>query len=94
MTATNSAIAATAVTDVTHDHIQSLTAAQAVAEAKQMEGVYYVRVWVNEGELRVGDDIMFVLIGADIRPHAVKALETLVGKIKSECVTEKELYAE
>ena len=69
-------------------------AAQAVAEAKQMEGVYYVRVWVNEGELRVGDDIMFVLIGADIRPHAVKALETLVGKIKSECVTEKELYAE
>ena len=69
-------------------------AAQAIAETKQMEGVYYVRVWVNEGELRVGDDIMFVLIGADIRPHAVKALETLVGKIKSECVTEKELYAE
>ena len=69
-------------------------AAQAIAETKQMEGVYYVRVWVNEGELRVGDDIMFVLIGADIRPHAVKALETLVGKIKNECVTEKELYAE
>ena len=66
----------------------------AIAEAEKMEGVYYVRVWLNEGELQVGDDIMFVLIGADIRPHAVKALETLVGKIKNECVTEKELYAE
>lgn len=67
-------------------------AAAAVEEAKKMEGVYYVRVWLNEGTLQVGDDIMFVLIGADIRPHAVQALEALVGKLKSECVTEKELY--
>ena len=59
-----------------------------------MDGVYAVKVWVNEGDLNVGDDIMQVLIGADIRPHAVKCLETLVGRIKSECVTEKELYAE
>ena len=58
-----------------------------------MEGIYYVRVWVNEGLLQVGDDIMFVLIGADIRPHAVDALQTLVGKIKSECVTEREIFA-
>ncbi len=67
-------------------------AAQAVAEAKQMEGVYYVRVWVNEGELRVGDDIMFVLIGGDIRPHVVDALQALVGKLKNECVIEEELF--
>ena len=66
----------------------------AVADALKMDGIYAVKVWVNEGELRVGDDIMQVLIGADIRPHAVKCLETLVGRIKSECVTEKELYAE
>ena len=32
------------------------------------------------------------LIGADIRPHAVRALETLVGRIKNECVSEQELY--
>ena len=66
--------------------------AAAVAEAEHMEGIRIVRVWMNEGELQVGDDIMFVLIGADIRPHAVRALEALVGKLKSECVTEKELY--
>ena len=65
-----------------------------ITEARQMEGVYYVRVWLNEGILQVGDDIMFVLIGADIRPHAVQALENLVGRLKKECVTEKEIYGE
>ncbi len=66
----------------------------AIADALKMDGIYALKVWVNEGALRVGDDIMQVLIGADIRPHAVKCLETLVGRIKNECVTEKELYAE
>lgn len=66
----------------------------AVTEAQAMEGVYYVRVWVNEGLLRVGDDIMLVLIGADIRPHAVDALQALVGKLKNECVTEREIFSE
>ncbi len=66
----------------------------AAAEARKREGVYAVKVWVNEGELRVGDDIMQVLIGADTRPHAIEALETLVGRIKKECVKEKELYGE
>ncbi len=69
-------------------------AAAARREALEMEGVYYVRVWVNEGVLQVGDDIMYVLIGADIRPHAVQALEALVGRIKRECVTEEEIYGE
>ena len=66
----------------------------AVAETQAMEGVYYVRVWINEGLLRVGDDIMLVLIGADIRPHAVDALQALVGRLKNECVTEREILAE
>ena len=61
-----------------------------IAEAYKMDGIYYIRVWLNEGELEVGDDIMYVLIGGDIRPHVVDALQYLVGRIKNECVTEKE----
>lgn len=64
---------------------------QAVEAAKQLEGIYYVRVWLNEGELKVGDDIMYVLIGGDIRPHVMAALDYLVGRIKAECVSEIEL---
>ena len=63
-----------------------------IHETKQLDGIYYVRVWLNEGELKVGDDIMYVLIGGDIRPHVTTALDYLVGKIKEECVTEKETY--
>ena len=64
----------------------------AVEETKAMEGIFHVRIWLNEGELRLGDDIMLVLIGGDIRPRVVDALQFLVGKIKSECVTEEEIY--
>lgn len=63
---------------------------QAVADTYKMEGIYYIRVWLNEGELDVGDDIMFVLIGGDIRPHVLDALLYLVGRIKRECVNEQE----
>ena len=63
-----------------------------INDAKKLEGIYYVRVWLNEGQLKLGDDIMSVLIGGDIRPHVVDALQYLVGRIKTECVKETELY--
>ena len=63
-----------------------------VAATYQMEGIYYIRVWLNEGKLQVGDDIMYVLIGGDIRPRVLDALNYLVGRIKNECVTETEEY--
>lgn len=64
----------------------------AVAETRRMEGIFYVRAWLNAGVLEAGEDIMYVLVGGDIRPHVVEALQFLVGKLKSECVTEEELY--
>lgn len=62
------------------------------ASAREMEGIYYVRVWLNRGRLFVGDDLMYVLIGGDIRPHVIAAMEYLVGRLKNECVEEKEIY--
>lgn len=62
----------------------------AIEETYGLAGVAYVRVWLNEGELQLGDSIMYILVGADIRPHAIDALQSLVGTIKSTCVIEKE----
>ena len=62
-----------------------------IADARKLEGIYYIRVWLNEGQLNLGDDIMYVLIGGDIRPRVVDALQYLVGRIKNECVVETEL---
>ena len=64
----------------------------AIEEAYKLPGIFYVRVWLASGELSVGDDIMYVLIGGDIRPHVIDGLQFLVGKIKSECVKETEKF--
>ena len=64
-----------------------------IADTYKMEGIYYIKVWLNEGELTMGDDIMYVLIGGDIRPRVVDALQYLVSRIKNECVVETELHA-
>ena len=65
-----------------------------IADTYAMEGIYYVKVWLNEGTLNVGDDLMYVLIGGDIRPRVIDALQYLVGRVKNECVQEVELYNE
>ena len=64
----------------------------AIREAEAMPGISLVRVWLNRGTLKTGDDIMIVLIGGDIRPRVVACLEFLVGRLKSECVVEKEVF--
>lgn len=66
---------------------------QVIRDTYKMDGIYYIRVWLNEGELKVGDDIMYVLIGGDIRPHVVDALQYLIGRIKGECVREQEVFS-
>lgn len=65
---------------------------EAIEATYGMNGIYYIRTWLAEGKLQVGDDIMYVLIGGDIRPHIIEALQYLVGRIKTECVEEVELY--
>ena len=62
-----------------------------IADTYKMDGIYYIKVWLNEGQLQMGDDIMYVLIGGDIRPRVVDALQYLVGRVKNECVVETEL---
>ena len=63
-----------------------------IADTYLLPGVYYVKVWLNRGDLKVGDDLMYVLVGGDIRPHVIDALQYLVGRLKKECVTETELF--
>ena len=63
----------------------------AIKNALKMKGIYYIKVWLNRGKLKVGDDIMLVLVGGDIRPRVIDCLQNLVGKIKSKCVVEHEI---
>ncbi len=66
--------------------------AEIVAATEQLPGIRHVRVWINSGLLQVGEDMMLALIGGDIRPHVMDAMDYLLNRIKTECVTEKELF--
>lgn len=63
-----------------------------INETYKMDGIFYIKAWLAEGKLTVGDDIMYVMIGGDIRPNIIEALQYMVGRIKNECVVETELY--
>ena len=78
-----------AVTGMNFSYDEAKVAA-AVEEAKTYPGIYYVRVWLNSGHLEVGDDIMKVLVGGDIRERTIDGLINLVRTIKTTCVVEQE----
>ena len=73
------------------DYDEKLLAA-AVEKAKAAPGISLVKVWLNRGELKVGDDLMYVLIGGDIRPRVIDCFNDLMTEIKSKCVKEHEKF--
>jgi molybdopterin synthase catalytic subunit len=74
--------------ELTHDH-DRLRDIVALVEARP--GIVALRVWINEGTLSVGDDIMRVLVAGDFRENVFTALQDLVRLIKTECVRENEV---
>ncbi|MCQ2752064.1 MAG: molybdenum cofactor biosynthesis protein MoaE [Coriobacteriales bacterium] len=65
---------------------------QAIKETAELPGVKYLRVWVNEGELELGETIMCTLVGADIRDNCVAALTYFVDRLKNDCLSEIETF--
>jgi len=62
-----------------------------VSEMRKRTGIVEVKVWLNEGILNVGDDIMYVLVAGDIRENVFSTLKEIVSRVKKEIVVEKEL---
>jgi len=61
-----------------------------VDEFGKKEGILTIRAWINEGQLKVGDDIMYVLIAGRLRKYVLPTFEELVSRIKQEVVSEEE----
>lgn len=62
-----------------------------IGEHRKKEGIIDIRVWINTGELDVGDDIMLVLVAGRFRTDVLPVFESLIAKIKGEIVNEKEM---
>jgi molybdopterin synthase catalytic subunit len=65
--------------------------ANLVAEQKKREGIVDIRVWINSGELKIGDDIMLLLVAGRFRTDVLPVFEFVLSTIKKEIVTEREI---
>lgn len=60
-------------------------------EQKAKDGIVDVRVWINEGDLKVGDDIMLLLVAGRFRTDVLPVFESTLWIVKHEIVKEEEL---
>ena len=59
---------------------------------RKRDGIVEIKVWINEGHLNVGDNIMYALVAGRFRTIVIPVLEELVASIKQEIVSEKEIF--
>lgn len=62
-----------------------------ILDAKQLPGIVEVLVDTSEGVLDIGDEILAVAVGGDIREHVFPALVDTVNRLKKEAAKKKEL---
>ncbi len=65
--------------------------ASTVNNMKKRDGIVEIKAWINEGELKIGDDIMYVLVAGRFRTDVLPALQELLTIVKTEVVREEEV---
>ena len=50
-----------------------------------------MRAWINRGKLKVGDDIMFLLVAGRFRTDVLPVFESTLSTIKNKIVKESEI---
>jgi molybdopterin synthase catalytic subunit len=61
-----------------------------ITEYGKKEGIVAIKAWINEGNLKIGDNIMCVLVAGRLRTDVLPTFEELIAKIKKEVVSENE----
>ncbi len=62
-----------------------------VARLTKSEGIAAIRVWINSGVLKIGDDIMYLLVAGRFRTDVLPILQELLSTVKRDIVHEEEL---
>lgn len=65
--------------DLTVDH-QALESI--LAEQKKRPGIVEILVQIQEGSLKVGDEMMLIVVGGDLRDHVIPVLADTLNAIK------------
>lgn len=73
--------------DVQYDHLKLESI---IRDIKEMPGIIEVLCDAREGTLRIGEEILAVVVAGDIRENVFQALITAVNRIKAEASKKKE----
>ncbi len=77
------------VTDVyvtpNHTRIQEIC-----QEMEKQEGIFKIIAEANEGLLKPGDDLLYLIVAGDIRENVKRTFADLLDRIKSEAVVKQE----
>jgi molybdopterin synthase catalytic subunit len=64
---------------------------KAVRRFKSVDGIVDIRAWINQGTLKLGDDIMYVCVAGRFRKDVLPVFQELITLIKTEIVHEEEM---
>lgn len=65
---------------VDHEKLQEI-----ITAARQLPGIVDILIHIEENKrLRVGDDVMFIVVAGDIREHVIDALSQTLNRVKAE----------
>jgi molybdopterin synthase catalytic subunit len=62
-----------------------------ISDIKEMTGIVQVLVETSGGRLKVGEEVMAVVVAGDTRDHVFPALMNAVNRLKAEAATKKEI---
>ena len=64
---------------------------ETLAAFRKSEGIIFIRAWINQGDLEIGDDIMKVCVAGRFRTDVMPVFQELLAAIKGKVVTEMEV---
>ena len=75
---------------VDHDKLE-----QIVQEQKKTPGIVEILIHINEGKLlKVGDDVMFLVVAGDIRETVIQTLTNTLNQVKTEVTSKKQFFSQ
>jgi len=73
---------------VDHDRLSRI-----ISEQKKRPGIVEILIHINEGKLlKVGDDVMFLVVAGNIRENVIAVLTDTLNLVKSQVTSKKQFF--
>jgi len=78
--------------EITVDH-EGLS--RIISEQKNRPGIVEILIHINEGKaLKVGDDVMFLVVAGNIRENVIAVLTDTLNLVKSQVTSKKQFFTQ